>query len=109
MLSTKHWGEGTIGISGWTGEEEGYYWVGNLEIKYYCLKTLDRVIGLFDFGLGYLKGVPGLSLMWIRFGVGPNLFKRDMGLCCLSLALDQEMIEVDLGFNLSFKDQRCKT
>ena len=52
MLSTKLWGEGTIGISGWTGEEEGYYWVGSLGIKYYCLKTFDRVVGILTSGLG---------------------------------------------------------
>ena len=41
MLSTKHWGEGTIGITGGIGEEDEYYSVGKLGIFYIILKCVD--------------------------------------------------------------------
>ena len=44
ILSTRFWGEGTIGISGWMGEEDVYCGVGKLGIKYIILKRVDRVM-----------------------------------------------------------------
>ena len=50
MLSTKHWGEGTIGISGGRVGEERYCGVGKVGILYCILKLLDRVGISVDFG-----------------------------------------------------------
>ena len=43
ILSTRFKVEGTIGITGVRGEEDGYCGVGTLGIKYSCLNCVDRV------------------------------------------------------------------
>ena len=40
MLSTKLWGEGTIGISGGVAGEEGYCWVGKLGMCLFYFKNV---------------------------------------------------------------------
>ena len=45
-----------MGNSGWMGGEDGQQWEGKLGIVYYILKTVDRVVVWFDFGLGGLNG-----------------------------------------------------
>ena len=57
---------GTEGISGWTGGEEGYYWVGILGNRIYYFKSVDRVIG----GLTWVKIGYRVSGCWVDCGSG---------------------------------------
>ena len=67
MLSTKLWGEGTIGISGVRGEEEGYEWWVNWALFYINSKGVDRVMGVLTSGYKNKRVQARGMVGWIRF------------------------------------------